>query len=981
MTTHGHNHPLNAQIVGILFDWLALVESHVTHRVYRDISEVPPSLNIDHLDDVRSDIRMIVFTFANLNPDAAAQYLTGINSQAIAYHDQQTLLKSPGTLPEAAPGPFADFVLGALIEKDDPDRYYTRRRDYGPFEVHEHVFLDVPPDGGPFLTVLNASREDGLRLIRGLVEHATQWRREQHQEQRTPFPQIKLPFQDNETFDGDLTVYRWARATGPSLIAATALRALESWGHLQIQAGRPFNDVLQDVLGPNGSSVAFLAVAIDLALSHWSAAVDIAWPLAASPRLLQFDEDRFRHDISGVNRRPRVGGHEIQAALRVDLDAQPSRRTRLFDVIGRYAFREDATALTHLRTTLEQARDELDDQVKDNHNRIGELRATAGRVLRMLDVANWDAVTRTLQDGTQVEAYQFKEIPEEQQARDDQASRASTDLQRMNIRLRIQSALLEPGSSSPALLQEALAWAKVQPWEAEPSSDEDSENYDAEWNRRAVVMAAALVARDYEAADRENVLTWARPILLTASAQNDREYFGNDQIEHNTTASAALGIISLFLRDQDQTTRDMILELSGYEHPAVLEALAQNLLRLGEVNNRIPRSIIRIVMASAVHPRRALGVEQQNGNDRLHREAIDAAITIERRWLDEEGAEPSWPELASWQSRPRRGIRLGNDGHIEDDDDDDEPPSHYVHEQAIAKLAHHLIRFTINDVPVWVKDLAVHYMAWTYEANGPHGENVRERDHRPDTWNIAFFDFIGVLSVALPHSEVVDLFLNPIVKFNDEAFHDVMASFLRGYDRATVATDTKAPENPVAVRALLADRIKRAWNYRRLGREKGFTSETHAGDALNAMFYQPSRWANTGRPTIPDNWSGLQTSMAKLSELVVGAPTSGYLASLFLNLVESSHDKALIPFVVQAMAAWCEAYGVDRNFWAEKNIGSRVCAWLDSTLTRDATAHAVLVGGADELLKSLDVLVQSGVAQARILEEKITNPHAGRKAG
>jgi hypothetical protein len=982
MTTHGHHHPLNAQIVGILFDWLVLVESHVTHRVYRDISEVPPSLNIDHLDDVRNDIRMIVFTFANLNPDAAAQYLTGINSESIAYHDQQAILKSPGTLPEAAPGPFADFVLGTLIEKDDPDRYYARRRDYGPFEVHEHVFLDVPPDGGPFLTVLNASREDGLRLTRGLVEHATQWRREQYLEEGTPFPQIKVPFPgDERTFEGDLTVYRWARATGPALIAATALRALESWGHLQIQAGRPFNDVLQDVLGPNGSSVAFLAVAIDLALSHWSAAADAAWPLAANPRLLQFDEDRFRHDVSGVNRRPRARGQQIQAALRVNLDAQPSRRTRVFDVIGRYAFREDATTLTHLRTALKQARDELDNQVTDNQNRIGELRATVARALRMSDAANWEAVTRTLQDGTQIEAYQFKENPGEQQARDDQASRASADLQRMNIRLRIQSALLEPGSSTPPLLHEALAWAKAQPLDAEPKPDEDGKNYDAEWNRRAVVMAAALIARDYEAADREDALTWVRPILLTASAQNDREYFGNDQIEHNTTAGAALGIISLFLRDQDRTTRDMILELSGYEHPAVLEALARNLLRLGEVNDRIPRSIIRIVMASAVHPRRALGVEQQKENDRLHRETIDAVITIERRWLDGEGAEPSWPELASWRSRPRRGIRLGDDGHIEDDDDDDEPPSHYVDEQAIAKLANHLIRFTINDVPVWVKDLAVHLMAWTDEANGPHSEDLRERDHRPDTWNIVFFDFIGVLSVALPHSEVVELFLDRLLKFNDEAFYDAMASFLRGYDRATVATDTRAPENPVAVRALLADRIKRAWNYRRLGREKGFTSETHAGDALNAMFYQPSRWANTGRATIPDNWSGLQSSMATLTELVVGAPSSGYLATLLLNLIESSQDKGLIPFVIEAMTAWCLAHGIDRNFWAEKNIGSRVCAWLDTTLAKDATSHAVLVDRADELLKSLDVLVQSGIAQARILEEKIANPDAGRKAG
>lgn len=164
---------------------------------------------------------------------------------------------------------------------------------------------------------------------------------------------------------------------------------------------------------------------------------------------------------------------------------------------------------------------------------------------------------------------------------------------------------------------------------------------------------------------------------------------------------------------------------------------------------------------------------------------------------------------------------------------------------------------------------------------------------------------------------------------------------------------------------ILADRIKRAWNYRRLGREKGFTSETHAGDALNALFYQPSRWANTGHPTIPDNWSGLQTTMTTLTDLVVGAPSSGYLATLLLNLVESSHDKALIPCVVQAMTAWCSAYGIDRNFSAEKYIGSHVCACLDGTLAKDATAYAVLVDRADELLKSLDVLIQSGVSQAR----------------
>ena len=244
---------------------------------------------------------------------------------------------------------------------------------------------------------------------------------------------------------------------------------------------------------------------------------------------------------------------------------------------------------------------------------------------------------------------------------------------------------------------------------------------------------------------------------------------------------------------------------------------------------------------------------------------------------------------------------------------------------------------------------------------------------RPDTWNTHFFDFVGILSVALPHADVVDLFLNRIVRLKDGPFHDIAASFLRGYDRATIAPDTKEPENPAEVRTLLACRIKQGWNYRRLGREKGFTSESHAGDALTAMFYQPHRFASNGRPTLPSDWPGLQSTMATLKDLLVGAPTSGYLATLFLNLLNYRIDPTFIPFVVKATAAWCAAYGVDRNFWAEKNIGSRVCAWLDAVVAKDASSRDRLTSMAEELFKCLDVLVQSGVAHARILEDKITS--------
>src|SRR3546814_4027694 len=45
-------------------------------------------------------------------------------------------------------------------------------------------------------------------------------------------------------------------------------------------------------------------------------------------------------------------------------------------------------------------------------------------------------------------------------------------------------------------------------------------------------------------------------------------------------------------------------------------------------------------------------------------------------------------------------------------------------------------------------------------------------------------------------------------------------------------------------------------------------------EALNAMFYHPPRFANGGRPDIPENWSGLDLTMPTLTALVVEAPSS-----------------------------------------------------------------------------------------------------------
>lgn len=985
ISTQGRPHEFNPIIVKQLFDWLTLIEEEMAPRMVRNMRDIPPSLGIPHLRDVRNEIRMTVFSFAHLNPLAAERYLSGLDPNAVRHTEMQTILCSSGTLARAAPKALADFSLQSIMVKADPDDdlYGTRRNRFGPFGVHDNQFLVASPGQGPFFDLLENAPSEGLRLIRELVEHATQWWREQYIEERRPFPRVTIPFPNNtKSFEGDWSVFHWARSATPSIITTSALMALEAWGHRQIEAGRPFEDVLHDVLGPGGSSIAFVSVATDLVLSHWREARDSAWPMVATPELLLLDDTRSTRDLAGVDRITSMQEASHWRVKRADLDARPSRRSRLSYTIGDYVFQSDPKQLEAIRATLTQARNEINQKPSDDdEDAINGLRATAERAVRMTEPEHWPLVRIKREDGSEVEVHQFQPDPQEVELRAAASSRADASMRHLRIRTDVQEALFDRTKSTAEILFEAIGWAKIQPASKERNSpgDGDQEDFNKESDRRAVVMTAALTVRDYEAADRSEVLAWALPVLQAATTEKSREYRGNNQIQYNMVAIATVGFIALYLRDRDVTTRDTLLRVASYQHQSVLEAIGCQLLDLARLDARLPRTLIRIVMVGSVHPRRENSDRQTQANQLAYQARVDATIVAEQRWLDHAENEPDWPELPTWLSRPRRGIRLGGGTKNDEDEIDRKRPDYFVDEHALGSVVGHLIPFTIGELPSWVTELGVRLMAWTTEANGPHGKDDHSRDNRPHTWNACYFDFLGILCVALPHSEAVASFLNPIMQFKDEAFYDAMAEFLRGYDRAMFATNTKQPENPLAIRTVLAHRIRQGRNFEGLRREKSITTETHAGDALNAMFFQPPYIANGGRPNIPANWVSLDIFMPTLTALVTDAPSSGYLVMLFLNLVGFSHRAALIPFVVQATTAWSSAYGVDINFWSEKNIGSRVCTWLERTFEIDSTSASVLSEVTDDLTKSLDILIRSGVAQANEIEERIVEMTNKRK--
>jgi hypothetical protein len=973
ISTHAQASPIHMQAMRVLYDWLIRIDQSLDQTVVRSIEDIrDPEFTFPHMRQVRDDIRTTFFNCCHLTPDLAEQYLKSLDSNSLRYGEAQKIIYNPGALTKAAPSALTDFTLSSLIEEEnDDDPYRNRRSDYGPFMGLEPDFSAASPGQQPFLEMLLNSPKDGLRLVRGIVAHATQWWRSKYDDDRREFPKVTVPFPDGpRTFVGDARVYAWSRSEVPSTITTSALMALEAWGHREIEAGRPFHDVLGDIIGDDGSSIAFLAVAVDLALSHWRTSHPTAWPLLASPELLRYDDWRYKQDIGGANdMRLRLRQESSNWKVkRADLEAKPSRQHRLWDRIGEYAIGGPKVEAKALRAALEAANTRIAGSNIDDGDPVEGLKACAKRAWRMSDPANWLPVTVTLQDGTQAQRLQFEQDAEETAHREVRATTALNDLANTSTRITIQNALFDVTKSTPEVVAEAIKWAKAK--QAAPvvisENDDRDEKFDRSWDDRAVIMAAALAVRDSDADDQGVVSAWALSVLSKAAATESTEYRHNPQVQYNGQAIAVMGLLQLYKKTQTSDLRDRILTLCTSHDPAVRNALGSEFSALTTVAPDLVRSMIRIMLTNAAFVRNFYPVAEKRHKAELATK-IATRIDREKSWLSEGDAEPNWPALPNWTTRKRRGVRIGGPAVIEPDET---PPIVVADEHALGELAQHLVPLTIGDSSVWLIELADRLMKWTDPANGRHGQDERDRDNRPTVWNAAFFDFLGVLSVALPHGDVITKYLRPMAGFNDEAFFDCAAGFLRGFDRAAYAPDTLKSDNPTAIRVAIADRMKQSRSFKRLAREKSFTSESHLADLLSAFFYHPANLTLSNRPSFPLGWGGISETMGTLTDLVIAAPTSGYLATALLNVLDAARRPELLPFVVKVLSAWGSAYGVNTNFWLERDIGPRVCAWLDQILVAASTATI----GTDvraELSQCLDVMIRSGVGQARGIEAKL----------
>ncbi|WP_192250756.1 hypothetical protein [Mesorhizobium caraganae] len=628
----------------------------------------------------------------------------------------------------------------------------------------------------------------------------------------------------------------------------------------------------------------------------------MAWPLAATPELLKLDEHRHVRDITGVDRLHSSERESTTTKVkRADLDARPSRRTRLAMGFPYYVFDANPELTEALRKSLEQARNEIWQRPSGNEDPIQGLHALANRAVRMMDSVNWQSGSHEGEDGSTVNFLQYVPDPDEQRLIAEKSAEVAASTRHFNIRAGIELALTDPERSTPEIVADGVAWARQQPDDGVPvAENDDRDKFEVDWDRRAIVMVAALAARDYRGDDRTEILAWAEDVLDRAAKGPPRESHGNNQIIYDKVAIAALGLITIYRENPTVAVRNKLLALAANRSLPVTNALGGAFVDWK--TDKILPAIIRIMLASSSYPRRRDTESEKQVVEQAHAQRVEEAVAAELAWLSGQGEKPGWPTLPPWLTRPKRYRQLPGFTAEKPRKRRAEPPDAYASERRLGEIVAHLIPLTVGTFPGWLVSLTEHLMPWTIAANASEDQE-HEHEGRPFTWNGTFYDYLGILCAALPNEQVMKSFVQPISELGDEAFHDGMASLLRGFDRAVLSSNATKPAYPAAMRIALAKRLKNTRNYQHLNWRKEFTTESHAADALTAMFFQRSGILQTRRPSVPDNWDGLDAVMPTLTGLVTGAASSGYLAVLFLDLIETSPRPALVPYLVEALGA------------------------------------------------------------------------------
>lgn len=960
-------------LVARLYAWLAEVEAknHPEVSTFAEWTAAKNAPGLSMTTAQESDLRMAFLLWCKLSPTAAESYLQRLTAHPHRHVAFRQLLPFVGTAPQAAPKALADLFLQALPEGDDEEAHPIpqRRQAFSAWDLH---YFPASPARAPFLDLLQANQDQGLRLIRGVVTHAIRWRTGGREPGDNS---IEVPLPGGRRSFPWYQSYMWSRSQDGHIVAS-ALMALEAWAHLRIERGEAVQMVIEDLLGPEGSPAAYLPVAIDVMLSHWPKTRECLWPFAASAELLAVDRQRFGYDI--MNRKSTsAGGIHPEPAVAITLDTlqcRLSRRMPLDAVLFEYGAYGPDDVREAMREALQHEAALLGAPGSDTSGMADPKFAAAG-ALNQLDVANY---VRGVDESGQ-QTIEYVSPPDEAQVFAEIEEKAQRGGAEVVLRQQLAQALIEPRAEEQ-LLDQGVRWATRN---ALPPADPDEDEQDSIERTRLIV--AALILRDGPLALKALHGDWAREQLATAAMREPDEAGLPKQLPYNAAAIAAVGFLAACRDYFESADLQRLLNLAARSDTGMASVLRYEMSAQRPLRPELVRSLVRLGFVSTIYDVRQPDYEdfgsiddyraRQQARETERKEAEHArlrlAVAAELDWLAEKCSEPRWPELPDPRPpKERRRISLGKARPREKRG----PASSRI----LALEATTAAQWLSLAVQLWraprpdlLSALVRHCWPWTAAANGVDCGPDEEPGEQAFEWNDAYFAAALAAAVAAGDTGIQEYVLGPLAQLPEERFLDASEAVLHALDRLWLGAGVISDSIAVSIREALVQRLVATASWRRLASSTSGSTEMHLAGTVAAVFTGQHEMGRSPRCYIrPAGVARADLLLPMLTQLVEQAAGSTFVAIAFLGLLEVQPHANQLMFMARSVGAWWRVQGANSEFWVDQAIGRRICDWVEKAVLTALASREVL--DSTELTALVDILVRCGTPVARALEEHVS---------
>ncbi len=933
-------------IAEMFFDWLLRLDGPEDGKIIhvdKDVAAPTQSERRRIIEQLRSHC----FLIASHAPASAAAYLSSIDPARDRDKMKDTRLHRK-VLAAAVPQALADLTAKSLIRPSGSLRQHSARDKA--FEYYDSDYLPPSPAQPPFFDLLDTSPLIGLDLIRSLVAHAVEYREPDNGDGFT------IQFAEGERFFPCADAYFWSRGLADDYCVASALMALEAWGHKRLDDGEDVQAVLADVLGPDGTSAAFLLVAVDLIISHWPKTMSQAIPFLSSPELLAEDRGRIGRDGMGSA----TIGNEPDGPVRLeDLRKRPSRGVCLEQLLP--FFLEQTEEADTLRARIAAAKLCLGDY--DAHANFSDPAFMAAHAANALDRSNYIETDAGIQ-------FRFPEKEAAHLERLQQQSARHTA--EVNIGARVGLAMDDPKWASAEFAKEAAEFAGRKlpdPQEADFLKSEAT----------SLASIAVLVSRDGVDALVDEFEDWVRAVATEVLGwPTDRIGAMRDTLSYNRPALAITAILNLWLRKGLPADRNLLLELAARDDRGGAPAFAAALKKIVEKDARLVKAALRIAFQFSRYTHNKW--EQTHAEAELARQARDdrlkRAVAAEVSWL-EGGAEPEWPKFVLERPSVRRSFRIGRrvpdfekpDIEIDEMDEADDFPDFTDSQMAAAWLS--AVRaHPHSEIESWLPAVVENYAQWTASANGLGLDAYDSLDQPPSEWNQQYYQLAARLMMEGPNSSFEES-MSLLNGLPDSSFARTADIVLFASDVWYFNSSEHGAERPIMVRERIGQRLADCAFWQR-ERRRGDLSISHESGPLLANFFMNTHnpFSGTTSYLVAAIFDRIDPLLDVLSRYAGGGPTA-IVAHFTMNTMSVQPRARHLEFVLSATEVWLERCPGDAGVWLELGLGRRIVHWLDVAAEDDGTILSPTHRHRVRIDRIVGMLIELGVAEAYDFEQKI----------